>query len=543
MAAEEVSDAVVAPAEKRGKDDVVALSAWMVENGWVVLGFERHLVEKRTSQPSRLRPLAMEATQLGVFNLHVPEEVWELLCAVVNRNLVAGRSECTDTRRRDTNCNEMKGWYALQMAMENTWGNATRLMRDHFAVVKKEYGAVPGLGGDRFRFISAACNPTPDELQRISELLENAAKRQLEAVHVVAIDESVIGYNPRKATKEHAEEEGKPIPTVYMPRKPHPNGLECFLACTYVTNPANGKQEPYVCSIVPHLRSNDYTSIAVAEKIIREWPAALGKPHYIVDAAFGDEKLVLATASVGSELTASMSTTRLGTLWKALSCSLPTGCWRAAVRNADHLVASVHCGIDNDGRRSYQHVISTNWTCTMQDLQQQQVQASEQEGQAEAEAEAAAMQSTVNKIPQYTRETLNGQTLAELKAICKTHNIRSGSRKEDVINSILARVEVVHRKFSEVEKMHHTLTEHWFKGDGPLHITYKENFNWVDLVDRAWNAVEEHHLYQHWTAKYLRFLMRFAVYNAMVHSQQNHGQNWLQFRETLAKQIIASLKQ
>jgi hypothetical protein len=106
----------------------------------------------------------------------------------------------------------------------------------------------------------------------------------------------------------------------------------------------------------------------------------------------------------------------------------------------------------------------------------------------------------------------------------------------------LARVEVVHRKFSEIEEMRRTLTTHWFQGAGPLHSSYKDNFNWVDITDRAWNAVEEHHYYKNWGAKFMRFIMRFAVYNAMVHSQQNHGQTWMQFRVALAKQIISTLK-
>jgi hypothetical protein len=527
------------PAAKKSKDDVAALSAWMVENGWSVLDFERHLVEKRAAQPSRLKSLPLEASQLDVFDLHVPNEVWELLCTVVNRNIVAGRSHCVDSRRRDATIAEMKGWYAIQIAIENTWGNDTKMLEKHLSVVKEKYGAIAGLGGDRFRIISAACVPTADELKRLAELLEDAAKKQLEVVRVLAIDEMVIGYAPRKETQLDAEKEGEPIPTVYVPRKPHPNGLECFLACTYVENPGNAAQVPYVCSIVPHLKANDYTSIGAAEKIVRGWPEALGKPHYFADAAFGNIRLVSETAGTGSEMTAPVSANHLGVLWRALSCSLPTGCWRAAVNRSQRLVASVHCGVDGDGHRTYQNVLSTNWTCEVPAPQADQ----QSQPAPQGEPQALVVRAAAKIIPRYTRDTLKGQKLAELKEICKVHIIRpSGTRKEDVIAGIMARVEIVHKKLSSVEEMSNILLKHWFKGAGPLHMAYKDNFNWVDLTDRAWNAVEEHHYYKHWSAKYLRLLMRLAVYNSMVHSQQNHGQTWLQFRTTLVSQIISSLK-
>jgi hypothetical protein len=406
MAGKAVEEATVEPAAKRDRDDVAALSTWMVENDWEVLGYERHLQEKRAAQPARLQPLEMGTSQLAVFNLHLPGDAWTLLSKVVNRNIVLRRSQCVDSRRRDTTNTEMKCWYALQIAIENTWGNDTRSLRSHFAAVKEEYGAVHGLGEDRFQFISAACCPTGAELKLLAEILKTAAKRQLESVHVLTIDESVIGYTPRKKIKERADTKGDPIPTVFVPRKPHPNGLECFLACTYVTSPVTAKPVPYVCSIVPHLKVGDCTSIGVAQKIIHTWPAALGQPHYFVDAGFGDSKLALETAQAGGAMTASVSATRFGELWRALSCSLPSGCWRAAIHKGVCLVASVHCGIDRDGHRAYQQVISTNWSYTLAVFPQHQLGQQEPE---HVEQQQKLMEEIV--IPQYTQETLNGYQL------------------------------------------------------------------------------------------------------------------------------------
>lgn len=524
----------VGPVSKRSKDDVTGLASWLVENSWVILDYERHLHETRAASAAKLKPLSRDMTELDVFNLHVPEAVWARLCKVINRNIVIDRSEeCSDTQRRDTTCDEVRHWYAMQMALENTYGNSNKSLPAHIKAVKQHYGRVPRLGVGRFQILSAACCPTVKDLKKLAALLDLAAKEQLTEVHVVTIDESVIGYAPSNAVKDRMEKAGTPAPVVFIQRKPHPNGLECFVASTYVIDPGTRKSVPYVCALAPHLEISDFTNTEVVEKIVREWPAALGHPHYVVDAGFGHESLAVTIASNGGQMTASMSSHRLGVLWRALSCSLPSGNWRAAVNTKSGLVASVHCSTDGAGQRTYQHVLSTNWT----------MQASPQQPEpgtpVVVEAAAAAAPSGGSIIPQYTRETLNGFALATLKDICRAHNIRPvANRKSDYIDSILERVAVVHRHFSEVEKTCHLLRTHWIKGNGPLHDFYGEHFNLVDLVDRAWNSVEEHHHYRDWKCKYLRFLLRFAVYNAMVHSQQNRGQTWLQFREAVVHQII-----
>jgi hypothetical protein len=43
-----------------------------------------------------------------------------------------------------------------------------------------------------------------------------------------------MAYQPRKKVKIAAEIQGEPISVVFIPRKPHPNGLEIFLVTTPV---------------------------------------------------------------------------------------------------------------------------------------------------------------------------------------------------------------------------------------------------------------------------------------------------------------------
>jgi len=42
-------------------------------------------------------------------------------------------------------------------------------------------------------------------------------------------DEQLVGYQPSPQVKKRAEQQGYPIPVVYIPRKPNPNGLLMYL--------------------------------------------------------------------------------------------------------------------------------------------------------------------------------------------------------------------------------------------------------------------------------------------------------------------------
>ena len=64
----------------------------------------------------------------------------------------------------------------------------------------------------------------------------------IDNISVIAIDEAVLAYQPSSQVKEKAKMNGEPIPVVFIPRKPHPNGLEIFLSVTYIDNPIDNKK-------------------------------------------------------------------------------------------------------------------------------------------------------------------------------------------------------------------------------------------------------------------------------------------------------------
>jgi hypothetical protein len=60
----------------------------------------------------------------------------------------------------------------------------------------------------------------------------------------------------------------------------------------------------------------------------------------------------------------------------------------------------------------------------------------------------------------------------------------------------------------------------------------------VDIADRYWNEVEEHHHHQNWKSKVLLMMLRFALLNLWVYVARTEYQEWKEFRNKLAKEMI-----
>ena len=290
-----------------------------------------------------LQRLSDEETELSAFEKLVPDEIWEMLAQVVNENLVKGAQG--SSRKKDTSSSELKRWFGIWLQVENTWGNDSKEIRDHFLSVKSECGGCKGLGADRFTYLLNAIQPSVAELTKTADLLSKAAQSVVEDVHLLTLDETVIGYQPTKAAKERAEERGEPIPVVYIPRKPHPNGLEVMTVATFVYDPTKRKEVPFVVMLHPHLASGDNILGEVVAKVFGELDQKWGShPHWVFDAGFGSEKTVQMIMSKGGIVTCSVPSHQISGLWDALECELPTERWRAAGHAG--LVASCHVGME-----------------------------------------------------------------------------------------------------------------------------------------------------------------------------------------------------
>lgn len=195
-----------------------------------------------------------------------------MLVGAVNRNLRQG----LDLERKGpkaTSVEELLHFYGMQLLFENSYGNEFTHIRDHYHYIKATYGKPKKLGMRRWEILKRAMNPSVEELKLLCDILHSNFCKQVSQVSVITIDESVIGYQPSPVVKAKAANSLEPIPVVWIPRKPHPNGLENFLAVTMVEHPAkvNGGL-PYILDIIPHLRPNDIAPADAVRQVMQRWP-------------------------------------------------------------------------------------------------------------------------------------------------------------------------------------------------------------------------------------------------------------------------------
>jgi hypothetical protein len=118
--------------------------------------------------------------------------------------------------------------------IENTYENNTTKLFSHFSMVSEWCGGVKKLGMDRFQTLWRAFNPSIDEFRQIADIFHSVWSSFIKNVSLVTVDETLVAYQPSPKKKQQAESLGEPIPVIYIPRKPHPNGLEAFLLVSYV---------------------------------------------------------------------------------------------------------------------------------------------------------------------------------------------------------------------------------------------------------------------------------------------------------------------
>lgn len=96
------------------------------------------------------------------------DDIWILLLAIINRNISQSSGEGQKRQGRISSLPEVKKFYAIQVAIENTYGNDCRSLRKHHQVIKSKYASFPtGLGVARFELLRSCLNPTKEELVEI----------------------------------------------------------------------------------------------------------------------------------------------------------------------------------------------------------------------------------------------------------------------------------------------------------------------------------------------------------------------------------------
>lgn len=130
-------------------------------------------------------------------------------------------------------------------------------------------------------------------------------------------------------------------------------------------------------------------------------------------------------------------------------------------------------------------------------------------------------------MPLLTESTLSRFTNKQLQVLVRKYNITRIPRLQaDKVAKLVEVSEMRNQCLSEVERMELDLQEKWNSGPAPAHDFYKAHFNFDDLVNRKWYAVEETHPNLSWKSKMILALMCFMVYDVWVHSTRSVCKRW-----------------
>jgi hypothetical protein len=376
------------------------------------------------------------------------------------------------------------------------------------------------MGINRFESIHANMIPTIPDLKYISNKLHELWSDCIEQTKVCTIDEAVIGYQPSSKTKDKACEEGAPIPTVYMPRKPHPNGLLSHLLCCSIPNPIVANETiPFVLDIIPHLEMHDYSAKEVVEAFMDRWLLE-AKPHLVGDAAYGSFETLTKIVNWGGNGTFSFNSNKENFLWETLAFNVPPQ--NSRIAENESFVASVHV-INANGKRVTQQVVSTAYKS------------------AKLHPTSTPNQSSTSNMPLFSAEELRSHKVTELKVICRKYNVKSAGLKEAIIERLVQRSNLMNKDLNKVKQTEAAMKSHWIadkNNDVSLHTFYKDHFNYVDLIDRRWNSIEAHHHIKHWETKMLFKLLKFNVINFWSYRASYQYMDFLDFRNQLAINLM-----
>jgi hypothetical protein len=262
----------------------------------------------------------------------IPKQVWKIMVSSVNETLAKGETVSTqDPRRRPTSVLELIRFYGTWLLIENTWGNDTHSFREHYKHICKEYGKVPRLGMDRMQLLISSLRPSIQQLQAITEILNEAWMTAVDHISTLLLDETIAAYQPSAPVKQEHDASGEPIPVVFIPRKPHPNGLELLHYSTLVGDPNSNGFLPYTLYIIPHLQQGDASPLDAVRTFLSRWPFP-NKPHFVADAGFGTWEILDTIKNWGGTATISFPVGTQPWIWELLSYNLPIDHWRAATK-------------------------------------------------------------------------------------------------------------------------------------------------------------------------------------------------------------------
>jgi hypothetical protein len=508
-------------------------------------------------------PLLLLPSPLAFFDLVVPNEVFELLAGIVNRNreykLVNNRVAASYSRyyHRPATSDEMKQFYGMILLAENLITRVTRSLQKVLSKAQKERereNLPKMMGFQRFEMLMRCLVPTNDELFQIFSVMRLAYRRCWVGEGCVVLDETLYEYQPDAATQREFEMRLDPIPVVYIPRKPHPNGLLNYQLVAI----SSRSGQPYVLDFEPRI-TLDVSPRSALFSLMSRWESRAQTLHLVADSAFSGILTVTQLAGMGFRVTCSMSTREQKLTWQLLEKGLPSNAWRAC-QTPNGIMMSVHRSNQSD--EGVHHLIDSSFfhgdpvsntsPALTSPIPQSTAVTPQQQNIPCANSQSSGIPLPTTScpplppppsfehviLPTFTLPVLLRMKLKDLRRLAKENNVRSGGKKEVVANRILslcspsgAQLGMQHNVLRDADAaIHHS--------DPPHHNRYREHFSGVDRHNRLWYRFRFSYRCCNWRTKILLSVLGSAVVNAWVLEREDAQTELDVFRATLSEQLL-----
>ena len=252
--------------------------------------------------------------QYRVVDLLLTNDLWAILVQTTNNELALKKTHAPNSRKYIfKNCSklELQLMMYLTLALEQKLCGETKKLAVLFTIAKAKYNFFMGV--NRFFALRSSFGINHvDQFQPFCDTLSVNFRKYwtLEDYAAVSVDELLDAYRVTPDVKQRATELGEPIPTVYIPRKPHKNGFLFYLACTKnsaLTARSRNHSNPYILSMLVHSRFPVPTAMGALLKFIDNIHGGGLKLTIFADAAFGSEAMVKKLSDKGHIATMSMS--------------------------------------------------------------------------------------------------------------------------------------------------------------------------------------------------------------------------------------------
>ena len=510
------------------------------------------------------------------------QEILEIIISIINSKLefTSGDTRRSKSIHRPTNLEEIKCFFGIKLLLENTYSVQLSVLRTHLRELKKKYTF--RMDANRYAILLSSIVPSNSHLQLFIKKILSAMNSKLETSSIAVIDESLYEYYVRNEVRHRLEKENKdPVPQVYIPKKPRPNGLLNYVIAIAFRNPIKSNSiHPFIVGMYPHLiASSAPKHFDVVRYFMDNWSFEK-RPHIVADSAFGSFQLLDDIKRWGSTATFALSSSTEPNLWKLLRAGLVNDKWRAAFNETSGVVASLSLKTKTGKTEQVcQTVISTGFkysTSPIQPTSQTSLEGAVALSKipvdtlrfiaqkcglsisgdcfdlveritginvmVEEENNEQSNEQSENLNPLYSSQSLKKRKITELRSIAKVQkvNLTKAKTKDEIVNRISEYFNTNQRDWNKLVDQFHEISLNANPQPSPVNDLYGDFFNFVDLHDRRFYKVEYKHKILNWRTMMFQALWNVFIVNLWVLWNQKYPIKFIEFREMLGKILIQS---